>query len=442
MVSTLPFTPIEEATFHLDRVLGPWNIQGELRTTESIDPGRLEAAARTAMGHHPMARARRRAASTIGSGYEWAIRDDPDPPAVRVLDRTTDLRTLRNRCHGEPFDLTTAAPFRLVIQRGGGIDGGDRLFVPISHVAADGIGLIRFLRSLLDAYRGAASTPDGPSLSASRAFLDRLAPHSLGDVADAIEEAGRQLWEGIDSPTNIAREGGAYREGRGYTRRTLDPATTTRLLADRPDGVSVNDVLLSALHLTVAEWNTAHGVDTDTLGVMMPINIRPDDWFYEVVAMYTLFESVRTDPAARRDPATTIAHVADQTTRLKQRDRPAALFKALTMLDYLPSGLERRLAGLLNGFASRFTDTVLLTNLGALPAAPSFGAETTERIQFSAPAWDGVPISFGVLTTDRLALSTRYLRAAFDADAAERLTDRYVETIERLVDRLPALERN
>jgi NRPS condensation-like uncharacterized protein len=439
MARTLPFTPIEAATYHLDEALGPWHIQWEFRTTATIDPGRLEAATVTAMHHHPMARARRRTAATTGAAYEWVIRDDPDPPAVTVADDGTDLRTLRNRCYGQPFDLTAEAPFRLVVQRGGGIDGGDRLLVPTSHVAADGVGLHRLLRTLLTAYRGEEPAPGGPSLTQSRSLLDEMAPDGLRDVADAIVEAWRQSREGIDSPTDIAREGGSEREGWGYTRRSLDPETTARLLADRPDGVSVNDVLLAALHLTVAAWNTDHGVDSDTLGVMMPVNLRPDDWFYEVVAMYTLFQSVRTDAAARAEPADTVAQVAGRTTRLKQRDRPAALFEALTMLDELPSGLERRLAGLLDGPGSRFTDTVLLTNLGDLPTVPSFGADTTERVQFSAPAWDAVPVSFCALTTDRLELSTRYLLAAFDAGAAERLTDRYVEEIEQLVDRLPAL---
>jgi NRPS condensation-like uncharacterized protein len=443
MSRTIPFTLLEEMTLHLDRRLQPLNMQGEVETSATIDVDRLRAATRTAIDYHPLAGARRRESTPVDSAFEWVLSDDPEPaPVVEVDAAEVDLQTVRNRLYTRRFDLTGEPPFRLVVVRGGGIDGGDHLLQSTSHVAADGVGALRLGDAVCTAYRGEEPMRDTVGLPESRSLLRDLESPDLSNRVQGIDSLTRRLRESVLDPTDLATDGGSDREGWGYARRYLDADLTTRLVRDRPDGVSVNDVLLAALHLAMAEWNDDHGKVTGRLSVMMPVNLRPPAWFYQVMAMYTMFESVRTGRSHRRNPRETVERVAEQTTRIKERDRAASLFKAVALLPRsTPVALKRRLPDILRGPGRRLTDTVLLTNLGNIPGYPSLGADTEERVFLSPPTWEATPVGFGVATVDgRVNLFCRYLLRQFDEAAGERFVDTYVEQIERLIEtELPAM---
>lgn len=283
---------------------------------------------------------------------------------------------------------------------------------------------------------------DSVTLEESRSVLQDVQPSSITDGIDAFDSVTRQLRKFVETPTSIAEEGGSDRDGWGCARRYFDADLTGRLIADRPGGVSVNVVLLSALHLAIGEWNDDHGKRSGTVSVMMPVNLRPDEWFYQVMAMYSTFESVETRRSDRRDPRRTIRKVADQTTAAKERDRAKALLRALELLPPgTPVGIKRQLPNVLRGPGRRLTDTALLTNLGNIPAYPSPGEDTEERARFSPPAWEATPVSFGVATIEgELNLFCRYTSSQFDGEGAEAFVDYYVDAIERLVDEeLPAM---
>ncbi|MFB6205843.1 MAG: hypothetical protein ABEJ05_04870 [Haloglomus sp.] len=436
MRGTLPFTLVEEMALHLERRFRPLNIQIELATSATVDVDRLATATRTAMARHPMSRARRRPARPIDTRYRWQIPAEPGPVPIYEVDGDEhDVRTVRNRLYSRPFDLTEEPPFAIVVYRGGGIDGGDRLLQSTSHVVSDGVGLLRFTRAVLTAYRGGEPTADSISLCESRSLLADCRPETLADARDAAATVARRLREWVLSPTDIAEDGGSDRPGWGYERRVLDPESTARLIDAPPSGVTVNDVLLAALHRTIDRWNEAHGEPTGWLSVMMPVNVRPDDWFYQVMAMYTLFERVRTDRSDRRDPVDTLRTVTRQTTRIKERDLPEATYAALSLLPDLPVALERHLPDLLEGPGSRLLDTVVLTNLGNVPVSPSLEDGTEGRVWFAPPTWDQLPVGIAVGTFDgELHLFCRYRLTQFDSDGAARFVDLYLEQVERLAD--------
>jgi NRPS condensation-like uncharacterized protein len=439
MSETMPFTPLEEMTHHMDQAFQPWNMQGEIESTGTVDIERLEAATATAMEYHPMASARRRPSSLTDTRYEWVIPDEPEPLDVVEVDSDEEsLQAVRNRLYGERFDLTEEPPVRICIYRGGGLDGGDHVIQSTSHVAGDGLGTLRYSQAVWEAYKGNEPIRDPVTLSESRSFLQDIGVNRIADAVEGMDSLARRARASITRPTSLARDGGRDLEGWGYARHDVSQELTTRLVRDRPDGISVNDVLLSALHLAMADWNDRHGKVTGRLSVMMPVNLRPTEWFHQVMAMYSTFESVRSGRGDRRDPQDLLEHVAWQTTRIKERDRAAALYKALTLLpEELPVGLKQRLPEMLRGPGRRLTDTVILTNLGNIPTYPSVGADTEERPWFSPPSWDGSPVGLGVASLDgQVRVFARYLRTQFDADGAERFMDTYAAHIERLVEEL------
>jgi hypothetical protein len=166
---------------------------------------------------------------------------------------------------------------------------------------------------------------------------------------------------------------------------------------------------------------------------MMPMNLRPTEWFYDVVAMYAMFESVETQARDRRDARTAVRTVAEQTTELKQRDRAAALYEVLQMIPPdTPVGLKQHLPELLRGPGRRLLDTAMLSNLGRLPMVPSLAEDAEEDIWFSPPTWRGTPIGVGVATYEgQVSLSFRYRRDLFDDPAAEDFADYFVEHVAR-----------
>jgi len=152
MSDTVPFTALEEAVFHIERKYSPWNIQIEV-TAEDIDADRLHDAAVEACNAHPLTRARRKEYHGLDNDLVWEI---PDGVETVPVDEVTveDERKLdetRTRFYGGRFDLTEGVQFRLLVAHG---PEKDRLLVCMSHIPCDGVGTLRFVRSVCQAYRG------------------------------------------------------------------------------------------------------------------------------------------------------------------------------------------------------------------------------------------------------------------------------------------------
>ncbi|WP_139171069.1 wax ester/triacylglycerol synthase domain-containing protein [Halorientalis regularis] len=437
MSTTVPFSMIEESVHHIEHEFQPWNIQAELETTVTVDVDRLGEAAATACAVHPIAGARKQPSDLSSTRFEWELPDDEYEVEVGAIDGSgRDLEEIQNQLYYRRFDLIEEPPFRVLVVRGAGIDGGDRILVSMNHVAADGVGTLRIAQALCEAYRGDEPMQDSVSFRESRSMLDDLRPSSLDDGLNVVDSATRHLQNVVDSPTRIARVGGTDEAGWRFARRKLDADLTARLIGNRPDGVSVNDVLQAALHMAIAEWNEDHGKSARKISVMMPINLRPDDWFYQVAGMYSMFESVETRTRDRTDHMTAAREIGEQTEELTERDRAAALYKILEMLPPgTPVELKRQLPRLLRGPGRRLLDTAMLSNLGRIPAMPSLEPDAEERPWFSPPAWRGTPVSIGVATFQgEVNLSFRYLRSQFDQQAGEEFADYVVDHVERAIE--------
>jgi NRPS condensation-like uncharacterized protein len=199
-------------------------------------------------------------------------------------------------------------------------------------------------------------------------------------------------------------------------------------LTDRAPDTSVNDVLVAALHLTVAGWNARAGARTGRVGVMVPVNLRPPESFWEVVANAASMVSISTHPADRVDLPTATGAVAAQTRELRREVRARGLYDLFAVAAGTPVGLQRAVARLVPVVGGdRFIDTAVLSNLGRLAAPPSFGDDAPPALWFSPPCDRVCSVGLGVVSVGRsLMLSARYRREVLDRAGAEDFVDDFV----------------
>jgi NRPS condensation-like uncharacterized protein len=426
----LPLTVLEEAILHLESG-GPWNIQLEVGISGRLDELRLGEAVALACTRHPMARARMAPWEGRDRAYAWEIPEKLDLEPLRVADAADDraLAAIRSELYSPPLSLDTSPPLRAVLVRRA--SGDDLLLVNLSHVVTDGVGSVRILQSIANAYRGAADPPDPVSLVQARDLDAAVGAQGLGERIERAIENLRRVRDALDAPTRIAVAGGSVRDGFGFATRRLGSEEVGRLLGERPPGATLNDVLLAALHLAIDRWNRDHGQESRRIGLMMPVNGRPADRLWEVAGNFALFVTVSTAPPQRTDLATATAAVAEQTSRLKRAGRTASLFDLLEHAPKLRLDVKRAMPRLLPLTGDRFIDSAVLSNLGRIPEPPSFEEEgDPPEVWFSPPCRMPLGVGVGAATVGGvLHLVVRHRWEQFDTPAAEAFTDLLVDQL-------------
>ncbi|HEY6425321.1 MAG TPA: condensation domain-containing protein [Pseudonocardiaceae bacterium] len=425
--SSLPLTMLDEGLLLLQEARSSWNVQLELGADHHLDEATFRQAVLSCCRRHPLCRARL-ARSPHGEGsYHWDFVDEVEVDPVQVVDCPDGaaLDRLRAELYTPPLDLGTTPGLRVVLARR---SGGDLVLLSVSHIVADGVGAVRLMQAIAHAYLGEPDPPDPLPLAEARDVGSFLAPKNRSERRARQLEGLRRVREALDAPSRIAVVGGSDRDDFGFAFRTLDIGdTTTPALLQRPSGTTINDALLGALHLTVQAWNTARDVPTDRIGVMMPVNIRPADRFWDVVSNLTSNVTVSTAPDDRVDLATATAAVAEQTRQARREDRARGLYDLLDITKNAPLAVKRAVPRLLPLTGDRFIDTAMLSNLGRIPDPPTLNANPdsgSPELWFSPPCDHACSVAIGVATTgQRLTLVTRYRYEQFDAAAAEEFTD-------------------
>lgn len=427
-VPTVALTGLDEVMLHLDDERRPWTVQVEVRAPGSLDEARLRAALVRAVRTHPLAGARLGAWSFADRAYAWELPAALDVDPVRVATALNDavMDTLRDGILSAPVPLEEAPAFRLWLIRR---PGGDTLLLSMHHALTDGSGALRFLQSVVRAYAGAPDpVPDVDPLAARS--VDRLAPPSLLDRAGRWYGWARSMPASLDRPTRLARSGAVDEAGYGL-RHVVVPAEEFATLEPWRHGedTTVNDLLLAALHLAVADWNADHAAPSERISVMMPVNLRPRDRWREVLGNLSLMVSISSRPDDRDDAEAIVAAVRAQTARAKRHDAAAALAEVLARNEALPAIAKRALPLLLPLTGNRAVDTVVLSNLGRLDEPFAFGAGVggpgdddglATELWFSPPA--RMPLGVGVGAVSHMGdlfLSVRSCIAQFDRDATD-----------------------
>ena len=424
-----PFNEVDEAFLHLSRPDEPDSIQLEVRAPGPLDEGTLRAAVAHALRLHPMARARQAPWMPLRLQYTWEIPESPSVEPLSVVECPDDeaLDRARMELQGRSISLVESPPLRLRLARH---PGGDVVMLHARHAATDGVGALRFLRSVVRAYAGQPdSLPPVEPLSV-RDLRQQLAARSYQEQLtrwDALVRAQAEAWWA--PPARVAPDGARAAPGYGFVH--LDAGEASRLDWRRQVGGTLNDLLLAALHRAIDRWNQVHGQPAHRISTYVPVNLRPAAWRWEIMANLSLSATVSSLPEDRRDMGSLVECIAGQTRRIKETGEAAALVELLGPAPLAPLFVKQALPGLMGLAGERFLPTAVLSNLVDLHESFSFGegAEAT-GLWWSPPGRMPMGLAVGAAShRGALHLVVRYRHALMGAAAARAFSEELLRAL-------------
>src|SRR3954468_4669326 len=360
-METARLNVLDELYLHLDREDEPWSVHLEIRAEGHIDKARLADAARTAALKHPIARARLGESRFTDVRYDWEIADQLVAIDIEEIDSGTERA--REALLSRAPSLETPGPFSLLLAHE---PEGDVVVLNLHHAAGDGLAALRLMGSIARAYGG----EDDPLPSEDPLEVrDIQSLAGAGSVKERITR-GRAMLDylarGVSTPARIARQSGGDSPGYGFELLAFEPDEVRRVVERRSGGATVNDVLLGALAVTVRRWNDDHGESTGSVYLMMPINLRPPEWKFEVVGNFASYVSVRVGGSDHESLAPAVESAAASTRRIKDGGIAGLIVDLFDPTTLLPTGLKRRMQDLIPLTGNVVVDTAVLSNLGRI----------------------------------------------------------------------------
>jgi NRPS condensation-like uncharacterized protein len=430
-METTRLNVLDELYLHLDRVEEPWSVHLEIRVEGRVDVGRLEAAVRRAADRHPIARARLAVSRATDVRYHWEIADELGEVDLEEIEALgpDDLSQARERILSRTPSLEQPGPFSVLLVHD---HGGDVIVLNLHHAAGDGMSALRLMDSIARAYGGG----DDPLPAVDPlAVRDVAAMSGAGSIRERLTR-GRAaldyLARGVSTPSRIAAQGESARPGYGFELLEFNPEEVQQLQALRSGGATVNDLLLGGLALTVRRWNEHRQVPyAEAVYLMMPINLRPPEWRYEIVGNFASYVSVRVGAGDLRTLEAAISAAAAGTRGIKDGGVAGLIVDLFTAPTLLPTALKRRMQDLIPLTGNLVVDTAVLSNLGRIADVPRLGdAGAVREVWFSPPGRMPLRASLGAVTLNgRLFLTLRYRHALFDAAAAAQFLGKFKQLL-------------
>ncbi|MEJ2604346.1 MAG: condensation domain-containing protein [Gammaproteobacteria bacterium] len=422
---------LDAAFLNIERPQDPWSIHVELELEGRVDEECLRAAIRHAQELHPMARARLQPHGAGARNYSWEIAAAAGDVPLQVAEAANDeqLGSLRAGLLSASVPLQSAPGFRLLLVHH---PDGDRLIINLNHALADGLSAFRLLTSIVRHYAGEEDpVPDLDPL----AVRDLKTLSASGNVFERLERLrlfGAYLARSTTPPVRVKPRGVHVRnpdDAPGYDVELIpfSAEDTQRFMQRRVKPATVNDMLIAGLVLAIREWNREAGGRTGKISVMMPVNLRRPDWWFEVVGNFSSYVNVILDDGPQSGFDAAVAAVCEQTTRMKEAGAAGTLIELLDIPSFLPAVLKAHLREIVPTLGSSHVQTSWLSNLGRLPEAPAMGdAGRVRAIWFSPPAHMPMGVSVGAVSlADRMMLTLRYRNAVFDSAAARDFAGLY-----------------
>lgn len=350
-----------------------------------FDVERLHRALRVACLRHPIARARLGKAAATDTRWEWEIPEQPDYLSLELVEEP--IEDVRPRFYSVAPALEVGPVFNAALVRG---PENDTLMLNLHHTGFDGMSAVRLVTSIARAYSGVDDPTGGPELDQARDLRYQFATCRFSEQE------------------------------------------TAAILARKPQGCTVNDVVMGAHMMTILRWNREHAQKIGPgISVMMPVNMRPAEWSTEVVSNFASYLAIvaRTDRLGSLEEAG--LEVNRHTAPAKENGVAGWIVDILDRGNALPSVVKKNLQSFLPLVERNFVESTVFSNVGRMDL-PSFGdAGEVVDVWFSPPCLSKVlPLALG------LAGVGRELHAVFRSDgrsigaaAVERYAEMFRETL-------------
>ncbi|MFJ4610160.1 condensation protein [Streptomyces griseus] len=409
----VPFPVVDEVARHCAQDAEPNTVHIEIHLPGRVDEGRLRSAFAEALARHPRALMRERPRSPFARLYEWELTGRPDmdpvsfPPAAPGA-----LARARARALDEAPALTASPPLRLTVVEEPGAEGCVLVFA-VHHTALDGPACMRLAATAAEVY-GAHRTPPAP------------APARPASEAPAGESPAAALAR----PARIAAGSPGPSPVPGNAMLLVELPVPKRV-SGAP--YTVNDQLMVATALTVADWNRtqdAPWADRRPLRITMPVDDRTRGPEMPIGNGTRLVEVgfAASEPAPGADVQALLRATAERTRALKARTRPP-LGRSASLLTapLMPVAARAALTRGLRVLAGPWTSTTLLSNIGRVPYPLDFGeAGRATAVWFSAPARMPRGLTFTTASTGgRLHLALRWSRTLLGDEDGVRLCEMF-----------------
>lgn len=444
------FGVADELTCYYDRPDEPANVHVEARVCGGLDEPAIRAAVRAVLVAESGVRVRRAATSLWGRGYYWEFPGEPDTDPVRAASYAdeAELATLRSALLSQSPSLGVAPPVRFLLATG---PGGAAFIMNAHHARLDGLACLRLFRAVAEKYSqvGGGPPPEPVPVSASPGLTS-----GSGRLAPAAPVTTTKTGPGRVTRIVAEPEQGPAAARAGYGALEVSWDGLAAATAQRAAGRSVNDLLITAMAITIGEWNQAHGSAAGLIKITMPVGDAAQAGPGGAWANRSRLTAVnlRLSPATTR--AALLDEVASQTSYSKNHPGPQVdLFSRTLAAAPVPVAAKQRLLRLALAVGGPFLcDSCLVSNLGVIEPI-QFGAAVSARgdhsplppaiaseVWFSTSAHMPRGLSLGVVTVGgQLRLTFRYRRALFRDSAAESFAARYRAVLDGLTGReLPA----
>jgi NRPS condensation-like uncharacterized protein len=388
-----------------DARVPPLGVQLEARVAGTLDEARLRNALVTALGQRSVTR-----------------------DALEVVDcASDDLTTARGQLQNRPIAIDEGPPLQVCLARS---PAGDTLMLNLNHAVADGAGALQVLRAIARAYRGDADAP--VDLLAIRDLPVRPAAAPMSASVRSAKRAVQWLRDALARPAHLAAHEPEDRPGFGFHLLALSP-DETRHATDT--GHAGTNVLTTALHLAIGDWNRGHGAGRGRIAVLLSVDLRSPDWRQDRIGNFSVTSRVMTSDRDRAGAQSALAAITAQTERNESSRTGIALIAGLQRAGLLALWAKQSVVVLDPLTTNRQIDTAVLSDLGRLDDVPSFGPDAGDTLElwFSTPSRSAMSLCLGAVSvSDRLHLTFRYPHRLFGAGAAQRFAECYLDHLRRV----------
>lgn len=440
-VFPLPLAPFEEYMLVDDRLGYRMTFLVEQSFEGEIDRAAFDAGVSEASRRHPLLRAfvqRRRF-----RGWTWVSAIDASPPVNwGSLDQPV-------RFPEDPgIDLSREVGVRFFVRVG---QGRSRLITQFHHACCDGMGAIQFLSDLFAAYTRVLF----PNAEQHPAYQPAEETH-LSRRADLRVHCDRTMpwrrlflrtlgycWKyGVHAPVAVAKAStriGTPLDYPGTLTRTL-PASVQRALKQvaRRGDVTINELLVRELMLTIRDWNQRHSTvrDSAPISILVPTNLRNLDHDHVPAANVMSFVAFQRTMSELREPQQLLESINAESRFYKQWRFGAAFLDGLKVVRWIPGMLR----WLLN--QNRSLCSAILSCIGdpslAITASfpvnadgnPVLGNLVFDDLNTAPPIRPGSHASFTTWHfSNKLRLGVRCDTTIFTQESAQELLDLFTDRV-------------